>query len=214
MKHLIILAVAFLLFNAQSTQAQDAKAKGILESASKKMRGLKSLKSAFSLKMIAKNGELGLAKKGTFLMKGPKYHIVLPDQEIICDGITIWTYMKDVKEVQVSTYNPDEQALSPAKLFTNFYDKEYSCRFLGLRKVGGKMCSVVEMVPVAGGKQIAKVDLAFDAANTIVGGNIFEKNGAQYRYEVSNLKPNATVSDAQFTYDAKTHPGVELVDLR
>jgi outer membrane lipoprotein-sorting protein len=47
-----------------------------------------------------------------------------------------------------------------------------------------------------------------------VGGTVWEKNGNQYRYEVSGFTPNAPVSDAQFTWDSKKYPGVEVVDLR
>ncbi len=210
---LIGLGIALCLCTSPAA-AQDAKAKSILESASKKMSGLKSLKSAFSLKMIAKNGKTGLAKKGSFAMRGTSYHITLPEQEIICDGKTVWTWMKDAKEVQVSTYNPEEQALSPAKLFTNFYDKEYSYRYLGTRKVAGKTCNIIEMTPTAANKQFSKAELAIDNSNTIAGGNIFEKNGAQYQYEVSSVQANVALSNTVFSFDARAHPGIEVVDLR
>jgi outer membrane lipoprotein-sorting protein len=43
---------------------------------------------------------------------------------------------------------------------------------------------------------------------------IFEKNGNQYSYEITNFTPNANVTDATFTFDPKKYPGVEVVDLR
>ena len=214
MKHLFIAcAVAFSLIAGNAT-AQDAKAKGILEAVSKKVNGLKSLKANFALKLAGANGKVRETKKGTFLMKGQKYRVTLQGQEIICDGHTVWTYMKDGNEVQVSNYNPSEQTISPTKLFTNFYDKEYKYRYVGARTVGGKACDVVEMIPVNKAKQLSKVELAVDKASTIIGGNVWEKNGNQYQYEVSGYTPNAAVTDAQFTFNAKEHPGVEVVDLR
>jgi outer membrane lipoprotein carrier protein len=148
-------------------------------------------------------------------MKGKKYHVTLSGQEIICDTKTVWTYVKESNEVQVSNYNPNEQTISPDKLFTNFYDKEYKYKFMGEKKVGTKTCSVIELVPVAATKQFTKVELLIDkASNTIVGGNIWEKNGNKYQYEISGFTPNAPMSDALFTFDAKAHPGAEVVDLR
>ena len=214
MKHLTTAAIAALIITTNTAHAQDAKAKGILEKASKKMNSLKTLKSNFSLKLLSSGGKVRDTKKGTFLMKGPKYHITLTGQEIICDGTTVWTYMKDANEVQVSAYNPSEQTISPTKLFTNFYDKEYSYRYIGSRKVAGKTCEVIELMPVSKSKQFTKVELAIDNSNTITGGNIFEKNGNQYQYEVSGFTANAPLTDAQFSFDAKAHPGVEVVDLR
>ena len=70
------------------------------------------------------------------------------------------------------------------------------------------------MLPVNKSKQFTRVELAIDNNSTIAGGNIFEKNGNQYQYEVSGFTANAALSDSQFSFDTKAHPGVEVVDLR
>src|SRR5438046_725046 len=138
MKPTFLIAVAAILLATTTSFAQDAKAKSILEAAQKKMNSLKTLKANFTLKLIGKNGKAQDTKKGSFLMKGEKYHITIPGQEIISDGKTVWTYMKDANEVQVSNNNPSEQSISPTKLFTNFYDKDCSYRYLAPKKVAGK----------------------------------------------------------------------------
>ena len=215
MKRILILSVLALCSLSEPLMAQsDAKAKTILAAVSKKVNGLKSLKANFSLHLLGANGKTQQSKKGTFYMKGPKYRVALGEQEIICDNKTVWTYVKAANEVQVSNYNPDEQTISPAKLFTNFYDKEYNYRYAGQKKFSGKAVEMIELTPIGKGKQFAKVELAVDKSNTIVGGNVYEKNGNQYRYEVSGFTPNAAVSDALFTFDPKKYPGVEVVDLR
>jgi outer membrane lipoprotein-sorting protein len=213
-KILSALVLAVALTGHTATAQTDAKAKAILEATSKKVGSLKSLKANFALKLAGGNGKVRESRKGSFLMKGQKYHVSLPGQEIICDGRTVWTYMKDGNEVQVSNYNPSEQTVSPTKLFTNFYDKEYTYRYVGARTVAGKPCDIVEMVPLNKSKQFSKIELAVDKTSNIVGGNVWEKNGNQYQYEVSAYTPNAAVADAQFTFNAKAHPGVEVVDLR
>jgi len=215
MKRLLILSVAILCSMSVPAVAQtDAKAKTVLEAVSKKINGLKSLKANFALHLMSANGKTKQSKKGSFYMKGQKYRVALGDQEIICDNKTVWTYVKAANEVQVSNYNPNEQTISPTKLFTNFYDKEYKYRHMGTRTFNGKPVTMIELLPIAAGKQFSKVELAVDKSNTIVGGNVFEKNGNQYRYEVSGFTPNANVPDALFTFDTKKYPGVEVVDLR
>jgi outer membrane lipoprotein carrier protein len=215
MKKLLAAATLALCIMVQPAMAQtDAKAKAILEAASKKVKNLKSVKANFALSLAAGNSKVNDTKKGTFYMKGQKYHVTLGEQEIICDTKTIWTYNKELNEVQVSAYNPNEQTISPAKLFTNFYDKEYKYKYAGTRKVNGKDCDVVELSPIGTGKQFSKIELAVDKSSTIVGGNVWEKNGNQYKYEISGFTPNAPVTDAMFVFDAKQHPGVEVVDLR
>lgn len=215
MKKLLGLSLVALVSIIQPAFAQnDAKAKGILDAMSKKMNGLNSLKTNFALSLAGSNGKVKETKKGTFYMKGAKYRVTLAGQEIICDNKTVWTYTKDANEVQVSNFDPNAQTISPAKLFTNFYDKEYNYKYAGTRKVNGKDCNIIELSPINKAKGFSKVELAIDKTNTIVGGNIWEKNGNQYQYEVSGFTPNAPVADNMFTFDAKKYPGVEVVDLR
>jgi outer membrane lipoprotein carrier protein len=210
---LTVLATG-LIFQTASAQT-DAKAKAILDAVSKKVNGLKSLKANFALHLSGANGKVKDTKKGSFVMKGQKYHVTLAGQEIICDNKTVWTYMKENNEVQVNNYNANEQTISPAKLFTNFYDKEYAYKYIGTRKVGTKNCDVVELTPTNKSKQFSKIELAVDAAtSTLVGGNVWEKNGNKYQYEVSGFTPNAPVADNMFTFDPKKYPGVEVVDMR
>jgi len=213
MKRILSAALVAMCMIAQPVMAQtDAKAKTILEAVSKKINGLKTLKANFALTLAGKTKD---SKKGTFSMKGQKYRVTLDRQEIICDGKTVWTYMKDANEVQVSTYNPSEQTISPAKLFTNFYDKEYSYKYIGTRKVGAQNCDVIEMTPATKGKQFSKVELAIDSkTSTIVGGSVWEKNGNKYQYAISGFTSNPPLTDANFTFDTKKYPKVEVVDLR
>ena len=213
MKKIITACIIALGLVATSASAQiDTKAKGVLDAVSKKAATLKTLKANFTLKLSG--GKTKETRTGSFLMKGQKYHVTLPKQELICDGKTVWTYMKDGNEVQVSNFNPNEQSISPTKLFTNAYDKEFKYRYAGARKVAGKDCDIIELTPLKKGTQFVKVELAVDKNSTIAGGNMYEKNGNLYQYEVSGYTPNAPVTDAQFTFDPKTHKGVEVVDLR
>lgn len=216
MRKILTVSILALFCSMNVAIAQtDAKAKLVLEAVSKKINGIKTLKANFALHLAGPNGKIKDTKKGTVSMKGNKYRVVLAGQEIICDNKTVWTYMKEAKEVQVSNYNPNEQSISPTKLFTNFYDKEYTYKYIGAKKVNGKNCDVIELTPVDKSKQFSKLQLAVDkASSTIVGGNIWEKNGNEYIYEVSNFTPNAAIADNYFTFDKKAYPGIEVVDLR
>jgi len=216
MKKLLSLSLLMLTLGTTTVQAQDAKAKSILEAVSKKINGLKSLKANFAFHLSGSGGKVKETKKGTFAMKGQKYHVLIAGQEIICDTKTVWTYMKESNEVQISNFNPDEQTISPAKLLTNFYDKEYSYKYVGVKKVAGKSCDVIELTPRTNkNKQLNKLELAVDkASSTIAGGNIWEKNGNNYQYEISDFTPNPALADNYFTFDVKAHPKVEVVDLR
>lgn len=216
MKKLIgIFSITLLFISLNATAQNDPKAKTILDAVTKKMNSLKSLKANFSLNLASSNGKTKQSKSGTFYMKGSKYRISIQGQEIICDNKTIWTYLKDNNEVQINNYNPNEQTISPTKMITNFYDKEYKYKYVGAKKVGGKNCDVILLTPINTNKQFSKVELVIDkASSTISGGNITEKNGNNYSYTISNFVSNAPVEDKLFFFDPKAYKGIEVVDLR
>jgi len=213
MKYFFVALAALALMAAVPAHGQDAKAKEVIEKAQKKMSRLKTLKASFTLKVIGKDGRAMNTEKGSFLLKGDQYHITLPQQEIICDGKTVWTYLKDAAEVQVSNNNTSEQTLSPTKLFTNFYDKGYSYRYVASRKVAGKTCDVIELTPAKAG-EFKRAELAFEKSGAIAGASVFDKNGNQYQYAVNAFTANPAIPETAFRFDAKAHPKAEVVDLR
>lgn len=211
-----ILSLAFLsvfTLSVMNTHAQDAKAKGILDKVSAKMKAAKTLKANFSMAMKDAKGATKQNISGNFLMKGSKYRVNAGAQEIICDGKSIWTYLKKNNEVQVASYNPNEQTVSPAKLFSGSYENEYTYSYKGSKSFGGKTCDLIELKPKSA-KGFSRVELFVDASGNIAGGNIYDKSGSYYTYSVSGVTPNAAIADNQFSFDAKAHPGVDVVDLR
>lgn len=214
-KFFVFLLSVSLIGLSVTTQAQDAQANSILDKISRNFKTIKHLKADFSLTMNDAQGKPKDTHKGSFLMKGNKYRVNMAGQQIICDAQNVWTYLPANKEVQVSAYNPAEQTVSPEKLFSGSYNKEYKARYVGVRTVNGKKVEVIELIPIAAAKGLAKVQLFVDkAASMITGGNIFEKNGASYTYTISGLNTSTAVADSEFTFDTKQHPGVEVIDLR
>jgi chaperone LolA len=201
---------------AQSKSGQnDPKAKTVLDNMSKKFQSLKSAMASFVLKVQGGNNSVNDSKKGTVYLKGNKYKVTMEGQEIISDNKTSWTYAKDVNEVTINNVDPNATAITPAKLFTNFYDKDFLYRLNPETTEKGKTLQNIEMTPTDKSKTVFKVLLSVDKkSQNIAKLKVFEKNGNQYTYEITNFTPNANVTDATFTFDPKKYPGVEVVDLR
>jgi outer membrane lipoprotein-sorting protein len=210
-----ILALLLLCITNIAHAQNDPKAKAILDNVSKKVKSLQALKANFSITISGAKGAKPQTKKGTVHMKGDKYYITLSGQEIYCDSKTIWTYMKESNEVQITSFDPKENSFTPSKLFTNFYDKEYSYKYMGEQTVGGKKVDVINLTPTNKSKQYTKVELMIDKATSVVaGGKMYEKNGNVYSYTVSAYTPNPALADAMFVFNAKKYPKVEVIDLR
>lgn len=217
MKNLLLFCLSFLFFINASAQTgkNDPDAKKVLDAVSAKFKTYKSLKGNFTLEVKDANGKTQGTKKGTVFMKGTKYRVSITGQEIFCDGKNIWTYDKGANEVQVAQFDNSSSTITPQKLFTNFYDKDFLYKLNGEKKLAGKTVQEVELTPTDKSKPFFKVLLNVDkASNMITSTQIFEKTGNRYAYSLSNVSTNAVIPDDTFSFDPKKYPGVEVIDLR
>jgi outer membrane lipoprotein carrier protein len=190
-------------------------AKAILDAVSAKFKTFTTVQAGFTYQVEKADGKVLSTKKGNIMMKGTKYRVSFSGQEIFCNGITIWNYDKSANEVTISKLDASSGMITPQKLFTNFYDKDFLYMLNGEKKVGKKTIQEIEMTPVDKSKPFHKVYLQIDkAAKTIYSTRVLENAGNRYSYTVSSMKTNATLADSQFVFDKTKYPGVEEVDLR
>jgi outer membrane lipoprotein carrier protein len=189
--------------------SNDPKAKVILDAVSAKLRTYKNVESKFSI-LIENAANKAIGKKaGDFFFKGNKYRIVATGQEVISDGANTWTYDKASKEVTINKVEPNSSAITPQKLFTNFYDKDFLYKLNGTKGA----ISEIELTPLDKSKPIFKI-LLYVSNNSITSAKFLEKSGNKYTLSITGVKPNGAVPDTKFVFDAKKYPGVEVVDLR
>jgi outer membrane lipoprotein-sorting protein len=193
----------------------DPEAKKVLDGVSAKFKTFKTMKANFSLKIENASGKVEGIKTGNVLMKGVKYQVSITGQEIFCDGTSIWTLDKSAKEVQLSTLDNSSGSITPQKLFTNFYDKDFLFVLNPDIKKNGKTYQVVELTPIDKSKSFFKVILEVDkSAKMIMSTRVFEKGGNRYVYSINTFATNVPISDDLFVFSAKKYPGIELIDLR
>ena len=210
-----ITTIALLILTTLGVFAQgDKKAKDILSGVSSKYRSYKSMKADFSYTLENPTAKIKETQSGSIILSGAKYRLAIAGQEVICDGKTIWTYMKEAKEVQVNSVDPAEGGIKPNEIFT-MYEKGFLYKFVDEKKVGGKVQQNIELTPTDKTKNFFKIKLTVDkASKQIVKSVIFEKTGNRYTYAIKEFMPNFAINAGIFMFDAKEYPGVEVVDLR
>ncbi|MBK6634536.1 MAG: outer membrane lipoprotein carrier protein LolA [Chitinophagaceae bacterium] len=215
-----ILSVAILMisvfFNANAQVPKgmgnsDPEAKKILDKVSAKFKTFKSVQSNFSLKIENAANKVMGNKKGTVLMKGTRYRIKVDDKDIFCDGSNVWTVDAAEKEITLTKIDVSNNAITPQKLFTNFYDKD----FLYKLNSDAKGIQEIELTPIDKTKLFHKVIVFINkATQTITSTRVFEKAGNRYTYSVSSMNTKVNIPDNTFVFNQKNYPGMELVDLR
>ncbi|MBC7535171.1 MAG: outer membrane lipoprotein carrier protein LolA [Ferruginibacter sp.] len=191
----------------------DPEAKKVLDAVSAKFKNYKSVQAKFLLKIENASGKNLGNKSGSVFMKGTKYRITVPGQEIFSDGVNTWTYDKASNEVTINKIDPTANSITPQKLFTNFYDKDFLYKLNDNVTMNGKNMQELELTPIDKTKAFHKV-LVYVSNAAINTTKVFEKTGNRYTYSVNSLVTNTVIPDATFTFDAKKYPGVETVDLR
>ena len=215
MRTLYLVMALLISGSVVIAQTNDPAAKKVLDAVSAKFKTFSSVQAGFSYKVEDAKGKAISTKTGTVWMKGNKYRVSFGGQEIFSDGTTVWNYDKSTNEVTINNVDASGTALTPQKLFTNFYDKDFLYLLNGEKKVGAKTLQEIEMTPTDKSKPFHKVYLQVDkAAKTIYSTKVLENGGNRYTYTVSNMKTNGTLADNQFAFDKKKYPGVEEVDLR
>lgn len=215
MKKLYLLALYCSFVLVGMAQKNDPAAKAILDGVSAKFKTFTSVKAGFSYKVENAAGKALSTKTGTIQMKGTRYRVSFSGQEIFCDGVTVWNYDKAANEVSISKLDASSGMITPQKLFTNFYDKDFLYLLNGEKKVGAKTVQEIEMTPVDKSKPFHKVYVQVDkATKTIYSTRVLENAGNRYIYTVTSMKTNAALADNVFVFDKNKYPGVEVVDLR
>ncbi|HMC99494.1 MAG TPA: outer membrane lipoprotein carrier protein LolA [Ferruginibacter sp.] len=210
----VLLLAVLVNLSAQAPKgmgSNDPEAKKILDAVSAKFKSFKAVTAKFSLKMENSAGKSIGSKSGTVYMKGSKYRVSITGQEIFCDGSNVWTLNKADKEVTISKLDPTSNSITPQKLFTNFYDKDF------LYKLNGEKNGIqeIELTPIDKSKPYFKVVVNVNkAAKTISSTKIFETAGNRFTYNVGSMNTTAPVDDSMFVFDIKKYPGVEVIDNR
>lgn len=212
---LLSLTISIASFAQTNPTKSDPEAKKILDAVSAKFKTYASPQAAFTYKVENAQGKALSTKKGSVTMKGNKFRVSMDGTEIFSDGKTVWNYDKSANEVTVNNVTEGGTAMTPQKMFTNFYDKDFYYKLNGIKSEGGKTLSEIELTPMDKTRPYHKIYVLVDkATNTIYSARFLEKSGGRYSYTVNTLKSTSAYADADFAFNKSKYPGVEVVDLR
>jgi len=213
MKKLIALAL-FVLISQASFSQYDQKAKEVLDAMSAKYKKIPAYSANVTSALINEVDGINEEFKGEITVKGDMYKLKLEDQTVINNGNTVWTYLPDVNEVNIDTYDPDEDEISPSKIYTA-YKEGYKYLYVGDESCNGGTCAVIDLVPNDKDAQFFKIKLFINKSNyNLQSWTMFDKTGNKYKYSIDDFNDNVSVKDSFFTFDTSKYPGVEVIDLR
>lgn len=211
-----IFTAAVLALVAVGLNAQDPKAKAILDELSEKTRKYPTVTSNFSFTLIDKAADIEQVQEGKLKMKGKKYFIQLGENQIFSDGDTRWTYNEEMNEVYIDYAETGEDGgLNPSEIYT-IWEEGFKQYYNGEESLNGKIHDVIKLVPEdPSDKTYHSVLVYVNRSKMEVSRiEIKGKQGDDYTYQVKTFDTSASYGDETFVFDPADFPGVDQIDNR
>ena len=210
---LLILLCLFGVFGMSYGQ-YDQKALGMLDAMSAKYQNMTSFYASFSYTLENEMENIHEEFSGDIVVKGDKFKLDLGEQEVYNDGETMWTYLKDVNEVNIDYYIPEDGDMTPSTIFSA-YKKGYKYIFLEEETIETNVYNVIDLIPDDPDKPFFKVRLWIKKTdNTLNRWKLFDRTGNTYLYLITNFKDDYNAQDEDFVFDSSKYPGITEIDLR
>ncbi len=173
------------------------------------------MKSDFKLQIRMPDGKLKESRDGVLKSRGSKFEIKMGTVQLICNGETIWNVDNKNKEVQVNEYDADATSISPEKLFSSSFKKDYNYSYVGIWVIKGVKHPVVRLIPKSNNGDFKKIELLMNPKTGMLSrGYVTDKGGNVYVYILKNVQLNQKFGNSEFEYNAAAHPEMDIIDLR
>ncbi len=206
--------ITILLLFSFSIQAQDNKAKNLLNQVTSIVKGYDNIIIDFKYSLNNTKENINQDSKGNVTMKGNQYVLNFMGVTKIFDGKKTYTIVPEDEEVTISNINEkDESAITPSKMLT-FFNSGYKCTMDKLEDIKGRKIQYVKLVPTSAKDQRKEILLGVDVQTKHIY-NLIEtgKKGTKTTLTVNSFKTNQPLSKNQFTFVASKYPNYYINKL-
>ena len=208
MKKLFSFVIVVLLVVSAHAQ-NDPNAKKVLDMVSAKVKSFTTITANFSINSVSSKGKNNGVKSGVISIKGAKYVLAQGKMQVISDGVKTYNF-DGVKTITVTSLEESGQSLSPQKILSGDYAKDFVCKLIGTK--AGQ--SEIEMKPIDPRKNFSKVNVFVNNAKSMITkAVILDKSNNTLIVSFSNLVSNKVLDNTLFVFNKAKYPkDVEILD--
>ncbi len=207
MRYILLLLIG--LVTIQGIAQKDAQAKALLDQLGLKVKQSKGILVNIELSTKNNKGKAMGIKSILLKMKGDKYLLNEGKMVILCDGQSIYNY-DGSNSISKSPMSESDQTLSPQKLLSGNYDKDFN---FSLLSQSGSMATI-ELSPIDKRKNFQKVTLIIDKLKSALSkATILDKSNNITDVKVLSISYTAQLADNLFIFNRAKYPkNVEIFD--
>ncbi|GEP50745.1 membrane protein [Flavobacterium noncentrifugens] len=201
------LQITLLLLFGFTIQAQDKKAKELLDQVTAKVKSYDNIVIDFKYTLNNAKENINQESKGNVTLQGNMYVLNLMGVTKIFDGKKTYTINPEDEEVSVTKFNEkDENAITPSKMLT-FFNSGYKFAWDIVQNVKGRKIQYIKLIPISSKDQRKEILLGIDSQTKNIY-NLIEigKNGTKTTLTVNSFKTNQPLSKNQFTFTESKYP--------
>lgn len=201
-----IISVFLLTVCSFAAQAQDKKAKELLDQVTSKIKTYKNIVIDFKYVLNNQKENINQESKGTVMMQGNQYVLNLMGVTKIFDGSKSYTINPEDEEVTISKANEKEDnAITPSKMLT-FFNTGYKYTWDIVQNVKGRKIQYIKLNANNPKDHRKEILLGIDIQTKNIY-NLIEvgKNGTKTTLTVNSFKTNQPLSKNQFTFVASKY---------
>ena len=211
MKKLLFFFTVIFLGTTVYAQ-QDPEAKKILDKLSEKTKSHKTISAEFKVTFQNIKDNIQNTSEGSIIIKSDKYVLKFMGNESYFNGVSLWSYLPDVNEVNISEPEPDDEDIfnNPRQLFT-IYESNYKYQLINLENE----FAIVDLYPTNLNEDFSRIRLQINTEKYFLSSaTIFGKDGSHYTIEIKNYETNKDFDDSFFEFTPDNYPDIEIIDLR
>ena len=207
MKTFILSLFTFLSLTVSAQK--DAVAKQLLDQIGAKVKASKGILVNITLTSKNNKGKTLGAKQIALQMKGDKYLLKEGKMEILCDGVNIYNF-DGVNSISKSSVAESDQTLSPQKLLSGNYDKDFNFKLLSQDNTK----ATIELYPIDKRKSFQKVTLVINKQQSALSSAlILDKSNNMTDVKVGSINYAASLNDKIFLFNRAKYPkNAEIFD--
>ena len=201
--------ILFFLLTSIYVFSQEKDALEILQNLEKQQENFKNISLEFEF--ITQSEYINEKQKGKLILEGNKSILEFNQQLSISNGETKWIYLKNMNEIQIMEYDPNEDIVN-MNTFFSIYRQGDEYIYINKEESPNGDFYVID-VTMNKNMPFEKVRLEIIEMNQQIQKLYFyHKNKTKYIYNITTFKTDIETPD--FNLDIDKYPEAEIIDLR